>query len=80
MSAVAELRADANIFIGHKGTLFRGPSRSFPREVWNRRGGCWEPYVGTVPKPDEWGSLLSLAEAWHLMANDQLGLDFGTPF
>jgi hypothetical protein len=80
MSSVAELKAGPVVFIENEGVLFRGPSRSFPREVWNRRSGCWEPYAGTVPKPIEWGWVISPGEAWRLMANDQLGLDFGTPF
>jgi hypothetical protein len=66
-------------FIENEGTLFRGPSRSFPREIWSHLERAWLPYVGSVPKPVEWGCEISQAEAWRMIAIDQGARDFGTP-
>jgi hypothetical protein len=66
-------------FIENEGALFRGPSRSFPREIWSHLERTWVPYTGSVPKPVEWGTDITKAEAWRMMAIDQGAPDFGTP-
>lgn len=53
------------IYIENEGALFRGPARGLPQEVW--AGGKFVPYKGSVPKPIEWGSEISEAEAKSLM-------------
>jgi hypothetical protein len=70
-------------FIENEGALFRGFSRSHPQEVWHPESG-WKPYIGSVPKPIEWGHEISRGEAWRMMAEAQGApemreLDFGTP-
>jgi hypothetical protein len=74
-----KLAASEMIFIENAGALFRGPSLSFPREVWSHRDLTWKPYAGAVPKPIGWGTAISQAEAWRLIAIDQGAPDFGTP-
>jgi hypothetical protein len=40
----------AMIYIENEGALFRGLSRSFPKEVWGHKTHTWRPYTGEVPK------------------------------
>jgi hypothetical protein len=54
-------------YIENEGALFRGPSRSFPKEVWNPDTRKFEPYAGVTPKPIEWGDEISAAEAINMM-------------
>jgi hypothetical protein len=55
------------IYIENEGVLFRGLSRSFPKEVWGHKTHTWHPYTGSVPKPIEWGDEISAAEAINTM-------------
>jgi len=55
------------IFIEHEGSLYRGLSRAWPKEVWSQRQRKFLPYTGNVPKPIEWGSEISEAEAINTM-------------
>lgn len=59
------------LFIENEGALFRGPARSWPREVW--LGGEFRPYAGTVPKGIEWGSLIDEDQAKRMMAEKVVG-------
>jgi hypothetical protein len=54
------------IFIENEGALFRGPSRSFPNDVWNPDNREFAPYTGVIPKPMELGSVISPAEALNM--------------
>jgi hypothetical protein len=54
-------------YIENEGALFRGPSRSFPKEVWSRKQREFVPYTGTTPKPVDWGDEISEAEAINMM-------------
>lgn len=54
------------VYIENDGALFRGPSRAWPREVWD--GHEFKPYMGDVPKGIEWGSVIDETEAKRLMA------------
>lgn len=56
------------IFIENEGALFRGPARAWPKEVWT--GSQFAPYTGTVPKPIEWGNVITDAEAARLMRGE----------
>lgn len=53
--------------IENEGAIFRGPSRSFPKQVWDRRKQEWSAYNRSVPKPMEWGWEVSEAEAVQFM-------------
>jgi hypothetical protein len=53
--------------IENEGALFRGPSRSFPKEVWGHKTHTWHPYTGVTAKPVEWGDEISTAEAINMM-------------
>jgi hypothetical protein len=55
------------IFIEDEGILYRGISRAWPKEVWSRRQRKFLVYTGIVPKPIEWGSEISEAEAINMM-------------
>ncbi len=57
------------IFIENEGALYRGPSRGWPKEVYSFRRGCWLPYEGKIPKPVDWGDVLSKTEAQALIAD-----------
>ena len=52
-------------YIENEGALFRsrGPSVSFPSEIWSHKDKVWMPYEGDVPKPYGWGEEISEAEA-----------------
>lgn len=52
---------DASLFIENEGALFAGFSRGWPTHVWN--GDMFAPYTGTVPKPIEWGTIITANEA-----------------
>ena len=69
------------IFIENEGAIFRGFSRSFPTEVWHAAEGRFVPYEGKTPKPIEWGTVISSAECWRIIAEEQRvpPPDFGTP-
>jgi hypothetical protein len=54
------------MFIENEGALFKGPSRGNPTHVWSRKTRSWKPYAGG-PKPIEWGSEISEAEAREMM-------------
>lgn len=56
------------VYIENEGALFRGPSRSWPKEVWN--GKEFAPYQGSVPKPIEWGDVISENEAKSMMGGN----------
>ena len=55
------------IYVENEGALFRGRLRDQPEEVWSEQGRAWEPYTGRVPKPMEWGTVVSGAEAKAMM-------------
>ena len=56
------------LYIENEGALFRSPSRSFPREVWNAGARKFEPYrLAGQPKPIEWGHIVDDDEARRLM-------------
>jgi hypothetical protein len=74
-----KLAASEMKFIENEGALFRGPSRLYPREIWSNLERTWLPYTGSVPKPVEWGTDITQAEACRMMAIDQGAQDFGTP-
>jgi hypothetical protein len=61
------LRERAMIFIESEDALFRGSSRSFPKEVWSRKERKFVPYTGVTPKPIEWGNEISGSEAINMM-------------
>jgi hypothetical protein len=57
------------ILIENEGAIFRGPNVANPTEVWRGGpGGHWAPYTGKVPKPQEWGSRVTQAEADRFIA------------
>ena len=62
------------VYIENDGALFRGVSRAWPAEVWN--GSEFVPYDGSVPKPVDWGDVISDAEAKALMGD---GADVKAP-
>jgi hypothetical protein len=39
------------IYIENEGALFRGPSRSFPKEVWGHKTHTWHPILAPFPSP-----------------------------
>lgn len=53
------------IYIENEGALFRGPSRAWPKEVWN--GSEFVPYKGSVPKDIDWGDEIDEAAAQEIM-------------
>ena len=61
------------IFIENEGALFRGPSRSFPTEVWHPDERRFVPYEGKTPKGIEWGTEISAAEALNMMMDAPSG-------
>ena len=54
------------VYIEHDGALYRGLSRAWPDEVWN--GKAWAPYKGETPKPIDWGTVITEAQAERLKA------------
>jgi hypothetical protein len=54
-------------FLEHEGALYRGISRSHPKEVWHPDERRFVPYQGTVPKAIEWGYEISTTEAMNIM-------------
>ncbi|MGO8915403.1 MAG: hypothetical protein ACLQJR_05795 [Stellaceae bacterium] len=60
------------IFIESEGALYRGASRCWPKERWSKRQRRFLPYTGAVPKPIEWGSEISRAEALNMMMDAML--------
>ncbi|TFU05548.1 hypothetical protein EUV02_00430 [Polymorphobacter arshaanensis] len=59
------------VFIEQENAIFRGPSRSFPHEVWSVKQQKWFPYHFDEPfKPIEWGNIVSETEAGLYMAPD----------
>jgi hypothetical protein len=67
----------AVVFVQVGVALLRGSSAESPTEVWDGAELAWRPYVG--PAPIEGGFVISRSDAWRLMTNDHLGLDFGSP-
>jgi len=59
------------IYIENEGALFRGVSRGIPKEVWNPQERRFEPYDGKVPKPIEWGEVISEQEAQEIMGEEE---------
>lgn len=58
------------IFIENDGALFRGPARGVPTEVWSPSRRSFVPYKGAgKPKPVEWGTVVSDADAKELMGD-----------
>jgi N-acetylneuraminic acid mutarotase len=55
-------------FIENEGALFRGLSRSWPKEIFSFKDKCWKPYEGEIPKGQAWGSEISALEAAELIA------------
>jgi hypothetical protein len=60
-------RKGAMIFLEHEGSLYRGISRAWPKEVWSRRRRKFIAYTGAVPKSVEWGTEITEAEATNMM-------------
>ena len=61
--AAAILHVDGQILIENEGAIFRGSSVSFPCDVWHLSKQRWVTYRGTVPKPIEWGNVISAIDA-----------------
>lgn len=59
------------IYIENEGALFRsqGFMTENPDEIFNPRSGNWEPYKGTVPKPQGWGERITEQEANQWIAS-----------
>ena len=57
------------IYIENEGALFRGPSRAWPREVWD--GNKFVPYEGSIPKDIDWGQKISEEDASKIMNSDK---------
>lgn len=55
------------IYIENDGALFRGPSRSLPKEVWFKTTGAWQAYKRATPTPIEWGTEITEDEAKAMM-------------
>lgn len=55
------------IYIENEGALFKGVARGLPDEVWSQKDKCWKPYKGSVPKPVDWGDVISEVEAREIM-------------
>jgi hypothetical protein len=53
--------------IEREGDLYRGPSAAWPKDVWIVQTCRWEQYLGTVPKPGEWGHVLTPWDARFLV-------------
>ena len=64
-------------YIENEGALFRGPSRSFPNDVWNPDNREFAPYAGVIPKPMELGSVISAAAAEKVLAAQTRLQSFG---
>jgi hypothetical protein len=60
------------VYIENEGALFRGASQAWPSEIYqaSRGGGTWQPYTGRVPKPIEWGDIITQAAAEKMMAEE----------
>jgi hypothetical protein len=58
------------IYIENEGALFRGGSRANPAEVYDFKAKEWSAYTGKVPKPIEWGDIISADEAEQMMAEE----------
>lgn len=54
-------------FIEDNGTLYRGPARTVPIDVWSVKDKVWKPIKDTVPKDIEWGDIITEAEAIELI-------------
>lgn len=51
------------VYIEHDGALFRGSSRSLPKEVWSFKEQRWKPYAFDAQwKPVEWGTEITERE------------------
>lgn len=61
------------IYIENEGAIFRGPSVSFPKEVWSVQDRKWTPYTGETPKRQGWGDEVSEAEAHKVMGLSEPG-------
>ena len=61
--AAATVTTGGQILIENDGAIFRGTSVSFPREVWNLARQEWVAYTGAVPKPVQWGNVISAIDA-----------------
>lgn len=57
-------------YIENEGALFRGFSVSFPQEVFNKKTKKFEKYEGKVPKPIEWGDVITEEEAKKMMGEE----------
>ncbi|HRQ04329.1 MAG TPA: hypothetical protein PK580_00035 [Nitrosomonas halophila] len=56
-----------DIYIENEGVLYRGFARAWPEERWSKKEHKFVPYVGHVPKPEEWGYIIDEAEAKKMM-------------
>ena len=54
------------LYIEDARVLYRGFGRGFPAIVWRPADGSWQAYADDQPKPDDWGQLVSTAEAERL--------------
>ena len=61
--AAATRPVGGQILIENDGAIFRGSSVSFPSEVWDLARQKWVTYRGTVPKPVQWGNVISAIDA-----------------
>lgn len=65
------------LLIENEGSLYRGFARGFPTEVWSPRRAAFVPYKGRVPKPINWGDLISEEDACQLIAELSVSPDDG---
>jgi hypothetical protein len=63
------------VYIEHEGALFRGPSRSTPREVWREAEGKFVPYAPSRPPGVEWGEVIDPEAAAEIMGADAPAAD-----
>jgi hypothetical protein len=77
IGSTEQVPAGAVVFVQLGVALLRGYSAESPSEIWDCAELAWRPYNG--PAPIEGGFVISRADAWRMMTNDHLGLDFGSP-
>jgi hypothetical protein len=80
MSAATKPPKDGKlVHIEWEGSLYRGWSRAWPREVWSARKRTWMPYRGEVPKDIDWGTEITAEDAVAMMSAPAPGFFMAFP-